>query len=87
MKPAPTQAPTEPSRPKTNVVVARTLMMGDLDNDGELSIMDATRIQLIVAELMVPTEYMLMVGDYDGDSIFSILDASCIRHELAFLEM
>lgn len=86
-KPAPTQAPTEPPRPKTNVVVARTLMMGDLDNDGELSIMDATRIQLIVAELMVPTEYMLMVGDYDGDSIFSILDASCIRYELAYLEM
>ena len=85
-KPAPTQAPTEPPRPKTNVVVARTLMMGDLDNDGELSIMDATRIQLIVAELMVPTEYMLMVGDYDGDSIFSILDASCIRYELAYLE-
>ena len=48
--------------------------------------MDATRIQMIVAELMVPTEYMLMVGDFDGDSIFSILDASSIRIQLAFLD-
>ena len=62
------------------------LMMGDLDGDENLTIMDATRIQLIVADLMVPTEYMLMVGDFDGDSIFSIMDASSIRFQLAFLD-
>lgn len=79
---APTQAPQKPTEPEEPI---RLLMMGDLDGDDELTIMDATRVQLIVAELMVPTEYMLMVGDFDGDSQFSIMDASSIRFQLAFL--
>ena len=87
---APTQPPTEPAPAKlinpTTAVPVR-LMMGDLDNDSILTIMDATRIQLIVAELIVPTEYMLTVGDFDGDSTFSIMDASCIRYQLAFLDI
>jgi hypothetical protein len=58
--------------------------MGDLDNDSEVTIMDATRLQMIVAELMIPTEYMLTVGDFDGDSVFSIMDAARIRYTLAF---
>ena len=62
------------------------LMMGDMDGDNELTIMDATRIQLIVAELLVPTEYMLTVGDFDGDSVFNIMDSARIRYHLAFLE-
>lgn len=82
---APTVKPTEPAvtvtEPDTTV---RMLMMGDMDGDDDLTIMDATRIQLVVAELLVPTEYMLIVGDYDGDSILSILDAARIRRYLAY---
>ena len=59
-------------------------MRGDLDSDGYVSIMDATRIQLIVADMYVPTKYMLTVGDYDGDSFFSIMDAGRIRHDIAY---
>ena len=84
---APTEAPTAPPTVKptlTPVVVDRVLLMGDLDNDGEVTVMDATRIQRVLAELIVPTEYMLTVGDYDGDSVLSIMDASSIRHHLAF---
>jgi len=58
--------------------------MGDLDGDSEITIMDATRIQLIVADMFIPTQRMLIAGDYDGDSSFSIMDASRIRIYLAF---
>ncbi len=60
------------------------IMMGDLDEDKMVTILDATRIQLILAELMAPTDYMLMVGDYDGDGIFGIMDSACIRYYLVF---
>ncbi len=88
----PTEAPTEPpteaqtEAAKGPAVPERMLMMGDMDGDNELTIMDATRIQLIVAELLVPTEYMLTVGDFDGDSVFNIMDSARIRYHLAFLE-
>lgn len=75
------EAPSSVTEPKTP---ERTYMMGDVDADGKLTILDATRIQLIIAEMMVPTEYMLTVGDYDGDSILNIMDAGRLRHYLAF---
>ena len=62
----------------------RNALIGDLDGDKQITIMDATRIQLIIARLYTPTKHMLMVGDYDGDSVFSIMDAGRIRHDLAF---
>jgi len=77
---APTTAP-EPAKPAEPV---RMLMMGDLDADDQLTILDATRVQMIIAELLIPTEYMLTVGDYDGDSVFSIMDAAKLRYYLAF---
>jgi surface antigen len=63
---------------------ARDALTGDLDADGQVTIMDATRIQLIIAHLYTPTKHMLTVGDYDGDSVFSIMDASRLRYDLAF---
>lgn len=58
--------------------------LGDLDADGCVTVLDATRIQLILAELMQPTQYMLTVGDYDGDKELSILDATRIRYDIAY---
>lgn len=82
----PTVKPTEPQKElETTPVPERMLMMGDMDEDDMLTIMDATRIQMVVAELLVPTDYMLIVGDYDGDSILSVMDATMIRNFLAEL--
>lgn len=85
----PTQAPARPTRPAVRIEekpeeTASMMLMGDLDGDGLLTIMDATRLQMILAELIVPTDFMLIVGDYDGDSELSIMDASRIRYYLAF---
>ena len=84
------QSPTAPTQPKSTLPFEyaprpdRNIVMGDLDSDGKVTILDATRIQLIIAELFVPTKYMLIVGDYDGDSSFSIMDASRIGYDIAF---
>lgn len=93
----PTSAPTEPpavietAPPQSGRLVftyapipERNTLTGDLDADKQVTIMDATRIQLIISRLYTPTKHMLMVGDFDGDSVFSIMDASRIRHYLAF---
>lgn len=85
---APTVKPAAPTEPviEDATVPAHMLIMGDLDEDNELTIMDATRLQMVLAELIIPTEYMLIVGDFDGDSELSIMDAYSIRFHLAFLE-
>lgn len=73
----PTAAPTEsPTQPK--------YLTGDVDGDGTISIFDATRIQLILAELYKPTQKMLTAGDYDGDGILTIFDAGRICRDIAF---
>ena len=67
-----------------NAAPMREYMMGDMDADGDVTIMDATRIQLVLAELLKPNEYMMAVGDYDGDNVFSIMDSGRICRYLAY---
>ncbi len=85
---APTVKPTAATEPvkefETTPAPTRMLMMGDVDGDDTLTIMDATRLQMVIAELIIPTDYMLIVGDYDGDSILTVMDATQIRYYLAF---
>ena len=61
------------------------MMTGDVDSDGEITILDATHIQRILANLITPTDYMLAVGDYDHDGSFTILDANRIQRFLVNL--
>ena len=70
---APTEAPTEPD-----------YVLGDADDDGELSILDATAIQRKLAGL--PTDrFNAAAADVDGDKEVSILDATSIQRKLAGL--
>ena len=75
--------PPEPDDPNDPSLYGDAVI-GDLDGDGVLTIIDATRIQLILADLCVPTKYMLIVGDYDGDSELSVLDVTAICYDLAY---
>lgn len=90
--PAEVSAPDAPAEEPTRIkypfeyapTPANGFMLGDLDGDGQVTIMDATRIQLIIAEMFVPTKQMLYAGDYDGDEKLTILDATRIRYDIAF---
>lgn len=58
-------------------------LMGDIDGDGKLSVIDATHLQKVLAHLYTPSEYLYTVGDYDGDSQISVIDAVKIQKVLA----
>ena len=56
--------------------------IGDVDGDGEVSIMDATEIQMIIAQLK-PALKDTDIADVDGDGEVSIMDATAIQMQLA----
>lgn len=59
---------------------------GDYDMDGEVTILDATRAQRIIAELNErPDEVFLLEIDADGDEELTILDATRIQRVIAGL--
>ncbi len=67
-------------------------MVGDVDMDKTISIMDATAIQMYLSNLLDynPSdnayEYVHILGDVDDDGEMSILDATALQMKLALLE-
>jgi len=58
--------------------------VGDADNDGEVTILDATAIQRMLASLSV-NSFSETAADTDGDGVITILDATVIQRWLAAL--
>ena len=59
-------------------------ILGDADGDGEVTVLDATAIERVLAELKVPG-YCEAAADADGDGSVTILDSTAIRRWLAEL--
>ncbi len=57
--------------------------LGDVDNDGEVSIMDVTAIQMHLAKLETLDEEALSYADVNGDGYVTILDGTEIQLLLA----
>ncbi len=60
--------------------------MGDVDFDGELTILDVTAIQRYLADLDKFSDYQKKIGDYDADGEVTILDCTKIQRVLAGLD-
>lgn len=60
-------------------------LMGDVDDDQRITILDATTIQRILAKLLIPTDDMIARGKVLGNEELSILDATAIQRYLAKL--
>ncbi len=58
---------------------------GDIDDDGYVTIMDATKVQRYVAELDILDEEHIKRGDYDYSGDTNILDATKLQRFLAEL--
>lgn len=82
----PTEPDTEPTQPETQPTETFEGLIGDADLDGELSVMDATQIQLYLASLVIPTPQQNALSDVDGDGYLSIMDSTKILLRLAGLE-
>ncbi|MBR2715260.1 MAG: dockerin type I repeat-containing protein [Ruminococcus sp.] len=62
-----------------------TGILGDVDFDGRVTIMDATFIQMHLAEIISFSDAQLSVADFDLDNEVTILDATDIQMTLAGL--
>ena len=60
--------------------------IGDADADGSVTILDATRIQRLLAGLAEADVLENYLSDVDGDKNATILDATCIQRRLAGIE-
>jgi hypothetical protein len=54
-------------------------ILGDTDDDSVVSIMDATMIQLDLAQLIKLSDEQFYRADVDADSYLTILDATSIQ--------
>ncbi len=61
-----------------------TVILGDVDRDEKVTIIDATAIQRYLASIPTTT-YNEEAADVDGDDSVTILDATCIQRHLANL--
>ena len=58
-------------------------LLGDVDNDGSVTVLDATTIQKALASLLTLDEESRKAADVDGDDSMSIIDATAIQKWLA----
>ena len=84
----PTTAPVteEPTTAPVTEEPAPQVLRGDYDEDNSITIMDATRAQNIIAELMDrPAADFLKAVDADGDGDLTIMDATRVQNVIAEL--
>ena len=60
-------------------------LLGDVDGDGEVTILDATFIQRWLTNIPIPFEFDQTVADSDGDGEVIVIDATLIQRWLANL--
>lgn len=58
---------------------------GDVNGDGKISVLDATNIQMYLANLRTFTQDELSIADYDQDGHLSVIDATLIQKVVAGL--
>lgn len=63
------------------------ILIGDVDGDGEVNIIDATVIQRALAGIAVPSSCDEKAADVDGDGDMTIVDVTYIQRYLAGMEV
>lgn len=62
-----------------NTTSSSNIKIGDVNNDGKISVMDATAIQKHTAKLIVLDEQQCIAADVDFDKKVSVKDATLIQ--------
>lgn len=68
---------------QTKPIDPTTILIGDVDGDGEVEIRDSTWIQRHVTEVEMPFVINKTTADVDGDGIITVMDATAIQYYLA----
>ena len=58
-------------------------MLGDVDRDGEISVIDATELQMYMAKKVELSSEQIPLSDTDKDGEISVLDATAIQMYMA----
>ena len=76
-----TDSTTSPTTEPTEVITKPTMpvLMGDTDVDGNITISDATMIQLHLAKYTELTDYALYAADVNGDLTIDVSDVTAIQ--------
>ena len=87
--PEPTTTAPQPTtvtpEPTTEPGPGKRILIGDVDFDGKINVVDATEIQKIAAELSVPTAQQKIAGDVDGNGVVTVVDATYVQKYAASL--
>ena len=79
----PTQATTKPTTQPTTAqpttAPAESVLIGDVNQDGYISISDVSEIQLHIAEMTTLTGKSLTAADANGDGVVDVKDASLVQ--------
>lgn len=75
-----TAEPTEPAEPATQ---PPTIMIGDTDGDGTVTVKDATTLQMYLAEFLELTPEQLAAADVNRDGKVNIRDVTQLQRFLA----
>ncbi|MBQ8057429.1 MAG: dockerin type I repeat-containing protein [Ruminococcus sp.] len=59
--------------------ISPELMLGDVDGDKDISVMDATLIQLAISRQVTLTDVQINAADTDQDGDMNIMDATAIQ--------
>lgn len=70
---------------KDKEVISPDKILGDVDSDGNITIIDATEIQRHIAQLTTITEDRIECADTDKDGKVTIIDATQIQRFIAQL--
>jgi alpha-amylase len=81
----PATEPTTVTPTEKPTVYGEGKLMGDVDDDDKVTVIDATRIQRVLASIDQKTAYYDVVGDVDQDQKVTIIDATVIQRFLASL--
>ena len=69
----------EPTTVEPTTEPAPTFLLGDVNNDGKIDVTDATLVQMIAAEILVPTDTQKLAGDVNKDGKVDVSDATLIQ--------
>ncbi len=73
------EEPSTPSEPPTEEPTQQGKVLGDVDSDGEMSVLDAALIQMVLVGKKTLNAEQTAVADVDKDGEMSVLDAALIQ--------
>lgn len=77
----PTQPATQPTQPATQPTQPAEVLLGDVDKDGVVTIIDVTWIQRFLLDV-IPPVFDEAAADIDGDGEVTIVDATWLQRAL-----